>query len=631
MPKQSGQPSPLGVTLRNGGANVAVFSKHATKLFFCIFENEKEIRRIELTERQGDIHFAWIENIIAGTHYALRADGPWDPINGHRFDVSKLLVDPLATTLDGPFVYHDSLSMRGVDTQAWVPKCVTENDRPNVARPPYRKPNFVYELHVKAFSKLHPQVPEKKRGTIAALQEPAIIKHLKTLGVDTIELMPITAWIDERHLQPHGLSNAWGYNPIQFTALEPKLEPNGFNALRETIAVLHEHGFRIIMDVVLNHSGESDQFGPTLCFRGLDNCTYYARANGELINDTGCGNTLALNDPNVVELVITSLRHWVLKAGVDGFRFDLASVMARLPDGFHADAPLLKAIECDDVLSTCIMIAEPWDIGPGGYQLGNFPARWQEWNDKFRDDARRFWRGDQFSANNLATRIAGSADVFSKPSRGINFISAHDGFTLKDLTLYSEKHNLANGEDNRDGKNGEVTFLGGNVKALLATLFLSRGIPMLTAGDEFGRTQNGNNNAYAQDNNITWLDWTNQNHELVAHISKLFALRQSMDLFQSDRILSGKDRSGFVEASWFDENGEPIKWSNPNQRFLGLLFISNEKRVVVTANGSTQNYKLVLAAKNGSKWKRIYSSSQQDGCPAQSMCVFEEISKSPLR
>ncbi len=631
MPKKTGQPSPLGVTLGKDGANVAVFSKYATKIFICIFDAEKETRRIELTERSGDIHFAWVENISAGTRYGLRADGPWQPTQGHRFDVSKLLVDPLAATLDGPFVYDDRLSQRGVDTALCVPKCVVENLWSDVVRPSYRKPEFIYELPVKAFSKLHPQVPPKKRGTISALQEPVIIEHLKTLGVDTIELMPITAWIDERHLQPHKLTNAWGYNPIQFTALEAKIEPHGFNMLRESIATLHQHDFRVIMDVVLNHTGESDQFGPTLCFRGLDNCTYYAQANGELINDTGCGNTLALNNPNVVELVIASLRHWVLKAGVDGFRFDLASIMGRQPDGFHADAPLFKAIENDDVLSTCIMIAEPWDIGPGGYQLGNFPPRWQEWNDKFRDDIRRFWRGDQFSVNNLATRIAGSADIFSKPSRGINFIAAHDGFTMKDLTLYSEKNNLANGEDNRDGKNGEVTFIGGNVEALLATLFLSRGTPMLTAGDEFGRTQKGNNNAYAQDNAITWLNWKNRDQKLAAHISNLFALRQRLNLFQSDRILSGNEKLGFVEASWFDEHGEPIKWSNPNQRFLGLLFIGPEKRCVVAANGSTQLHQLALLAQKGYTWKRLYCSSSLDGCPAQSVSVFEEVTKLALR
>ena len=631
MPDKIGQPSPLGVTLGKGGANVAVFSKYATKIFVCIFDGEKETRRVELSERNGDIHFAWIENIAAGTRYGLRADGPWEPANGHRFDSSKLLIDPLAPTIDSPFIYDDRQSQKGIDTSACMPKCVVENPWPDVVRPSYRKPEFIYELQVKAFSQLHPQISASTRGTIAALQEPVIIEHLKTLGVDTIELMPITAWIDERHLQLSQLTNAWGYNPVQFTALEPQIEPHGFNTLRETIATLHQHDFRVVMDVVLNHSGEGDQVGPTLCFRGLDNCSYYAQAHGDLINDTGCGNTLALDNPNVVEMVIASLRHWVLKAGVDGFRFDLASVMGRQPDGFHPDAPLLKAIENDDVLSTCIMIAEPWDIGPGGYQLGNFPTRWQEWNDKFRDDVRRFWRGDQFSSNSLATRIAGSADVFSKPSRSINFIAAHDGFTMKDLTLYSEKNNLANGEDNRDGKNGEITFIGGNVEALLATLFLSRGTPMLTAGDEFGRSQKGNNNAYAQDNAVTWLDWKNRDQELFAHVSKLFALRQKLNLFQSDRILSGNEKLGIVEASWFDENGEPLKWSNPNQRFLGLLFIGPEKRIVVAANGATQMYKMALMAQKGYQWQRLYCSSPLEDCPAQSVSVFEEVAKPPLR
>jgi glycogen debranching enzyme len=606
----------LGVKLLNGGANVAVFSANATQIYFCIFENEIEIRRVLLNQRDGDIHFAFIENVKQGTCYGLRADGPWDIAQGHRFDVSKLLVDPFATTLDRPFTYNAALSQKGVDTASFMPKCIVESEYADVARPKYRKPDFIYELPVKAFTKLHPDVPKDKRGTIAALAEACIINHLKMIGVDTIELMPITAWIDERHLQPHGLQNAWGYNPVQFTALEPKLAPGGFDELRKTIKKLHQENFRIILDVVLNHSGESDQFGPTLCFRGLDNATYYSHTHGALNNDTGCGNTLNLNHPHLIALVIKSLRHWVLKAGVDGFRFDLGTVMGRMADGFHKDAPLLRAIETDDVLSTCIMIAEPWDIGPGGYQLGNFPDRWQEWNDRFRDDGRRFWRGDNFSANNLATRLAGSSDIFTKPSRSLNFISAHDGFTLGDLTHYSQKNNLANGEENRDGKNDEVTWLGGSAKTLLATLFLSRGTPMLTAGDEFGRSQKGNNNAYAQDNETTWLDWSGKDETLIAHVAELAALRKRLSIFHTDHILADKS-----EANWFDENGTDVNWSNPNQRFLGLLYNLGKKRLALIANGANGAYAFPM---RGKTWQKTYCSAIGPDCPAQSMSVFEE-------
>jgi glycogen debranching enzyme len=560
-----------------------LFSKHGTIFFVCIFDDATETK-IALTQRDGDVHFDFIAGIKVGTRYGFRVDGPFVPELGLRFDVSKLLVDPYAWSLDRAFEYSDELGQRGVDTAALVPKSVVEAPMPDASRPAYKKPEFIYELPVKAFTKLHPQVAEAKRGTMAALAEPAIIEHLKKIGVDTIELMPITAWIDERHLHKLGLSNAWGYNPVQFFAPDPRLAPGGLAEVRETIAALHKNGFRVILDVVLNHSGESDQFGPTLCMRGLDSATYYAHSRGELINDAGCGNTLNLNTPHVVEMVIAALRHWVLKAGVDGFRFDLATVMGRMPDGFHSDAPLIKAIENDPVLSTCIMIAEPWDIGPGGYQLGQFPTRWHEWNDKYRDDVRRFWRGDDYGANALATRITGSSDVFQKPSRSINFISAHDGFTLRDIVTYADKNNLNNGEENRDGKSHEVTWVGGDVKALLATLLLSRGIAMLTAGDEFGRTQLGNNNAYAQDNDVTWLDWANKDEALIDEVARLVKLRKSHCYFTSDEDIS--------EAQWFGEGGAVVDW----RKAQNSIFEIQIRDIKLSIN---RNTKTVIPAKAG--------------------------------
>jgi glycogen debranching enzyme len=568
-----------------------VFSKHGTDVFVCVFNGATETR-IKLTQRDGDVHFDFVAGLSVGAKYGFRVDGPFIPDLGLRFDVSKLLVDPYAWSLDCAFEYSDELGLRGVDTAAFVPKAIVEASLPDVVRPSYKKPEFIYELPVKAFTKLHTAVPEAKRGTVAALAEPVIIEHLKKIGVDTIELMPITAWIDERHLHKLGLRNAWGYNPVQFFAPDPRVSPGGLMEIRKTVAKLHKHGFRVILDVVLNHTGESDQFGPTLCMRGLDNAAYYAHSRGELINDAGCGNTLNLNTPHMLDMVIAALRHWVLKAGVDGFRFDLATVMGRMPDGFRQNAPLITAIETDPILSTCIMIAEPWDIGPGGYQLGQFPPRWHEWNDKFRDDVRRFWRGDDYAANVLATRITGSSDVFQKPSRSINFISAHDGFTMRDIVTYADKNNLNNGENNRDGKSHEVTWVGGDVKALIAALFLSRGIPMLTAGDEFGRTQSGNNNAYAQDNEVTWLDWANKDDELIDEVARLIGLRKSHPYFTSDDDIS--------DARWCGSDGLAMDWTKAQNgvvklthQNLAVTFDRDQQTGIAAPAVTTTNSKLI--------------------------------------
>jgi glycogen debranching enzyme len=595
-----------------------VLSKHGTKVFICIFDDKGEHRH-ELKGRDGDVHFRFIAGLKAGTRYGFRVEGPWAPELGLRFDESKLLVDPFAWSLDQPFSYHDDLSKRDVDTAAIVPKCIVEKELPDVPRLAYRKPEFIYELPVKAFTMLHPDVQKVKRGTVAALAEAAVIQHLQKLGVDTVELMPITAWIDERHLKPLGLHNAWGYNPVQFFAPDPRLAPGGMAEIRETVAALHKNNFRVILDIVLNHSGESDQLGPTLCLRGLDNALYYVHARGELINDTGCGNTLALNEPHVVEMVLAALRHWVLKAGIDGFRFDLATVMGRMAAGFNATAPLLQAIENDPVLSTCIMIAEPWDVGPGGYQLGSFPQRWHEWNDKYRDDVRKFWRGDDHSAKAFATRLAGSSDIFQKPSRSINFISAHDGFTLRDVVTYEGKNNFNNGEENRDGKSHEITWPGGDVRALLATLFLSRGTPMLTAGDEFGRTQLGNNNAYAQDNEITWLDWKDKDDVLIKHVANLMRLRHEISTLGEDEFLTD------ANATWFDRDGSTLNWTDQHQRFVGLLLTTGNQRIAIVVNGSSALEKMRIANLKKLKWQQLYSSARRENCPPNSVTLFHEV------
>ncbi len=379
--------------------------------------------------------------------------------------------------------------------------------------------------------------------------------------------------------------------------------------------------------MVLNHTGESDAAGPTLSFRGLDNTTYYRHIHGAPVNDTGCGNTVALDHPLVADYAVTALRHWVEATGIDGFRFDLATIMGRSTHathkgGFHADAPLIRAISADPVLSQSILIAEPWDVGPGGYQLGNFPARWLEWNDRFRDDIRRFWRGDGFSANNLATRMAGSSDVFAakSPAASINFIAAHDGFTLADLARYAHKENMANGEGNRDGKSGEITWPEGDVRALLATLFFARGTPMLTAGDELGRSQNGNNNAYAQDNETTWLDWEDADQTLISCVADLVALRLRHGLLREDQFLNGNG-----DAQWFGADGKTPDWTSPALRVLGLILTGKNERLAMVVNGSDEA--LALPLKGGGKaWKRLFCSGTGHGCPAQSVSLFAAIS-----
>ena len=624
MSEKLGLPSPLGVTLEREGANVAMFSRHGTGIQICLFDDagEMEVQRLDLPQRSGDIHFGFIKGLKQGTRYGLRVEGPWEPGLGHRFDSSKLLVDPYATEFDRPFTYDAALAQRGADTAAFMPKCIAQPVLPDVKQLPYRKPDFIYEIPVKAFTMLHPGVPPEKRGKISALSEPAVMAHLQRIGVDTVELMPIAAWIDERHLPPLGLRNAWGYNSVAFFAPDPRLAPGGLTEVRDTVSVLHAAGIRVVLDVVFNHTGESDAFGPTLSFRGFDNSVYYAHAGGTLINDTGCGNTLALNQSPMLQLVIAALRHWVLKTGVDGFRFDLATVMGRMAHGFSVKAPLLAAIEEDPLLAKCIMIAEPWDVGPGGYQLGHFPARWHEWNDRYRDDVRKFWRGDAHSANSMATRLVGSSDIFApdrKPSCSINFIAAHDGFTLRDATTYQTKNNYANGEDNRDGNSHEPTWVGGDVRAFLVTLFFSRGTVMLTAGDEFGRTQNGNNNAYAQDNATTWLDWATADKILVDFVAELAALRRENKIIRDDRFLDGGS-----DAIWLGDDGRPLDWSKPATRILGLVLESGENRIAIWINGQLTTVNPKLEPHKGCKWVQRFCSSAGNSPRHQAVSLYIE-------
>jgi glycogen operon protein len=528
-----------------GGTAFTVRAPHATRVWTCLFDGKRE-RRVAM-ERVGDEWRVFVPGVGEGARYGFRADG------AAPFDQAKLLVDPRATAIDRAFAYDPRLATFGVDTAMLVPRAIVAAPLPQLDLPPlFRAGGLIYEINVRGFTMRHPDVPASLRGTIAALAHPAVIAHLQRIGVDTVELMPIVAWIDERHLPPLGLRNAWGYNPVVPMALDPRLAPGGLAELRATVAALRAAGIGTILDLVLNHSGESDRQGPTLSLRGLDEASYAHAADGTLINDAGTGNVLDFAQPAVRTLALDTMRHFVTQAGVDGFRFDLATVMARGP-GFAPDAPIFAEIAGDPVLSRAVMIAEPWDVGPGGYRLGCFPSTWLEWNDRYRDDVRRFWRGDG-GVGALATRVAGSTDLFgTQRTRSVNFLAAHDGFTLRDTVTYAERRNHANGEDNRDGHHGEVAWANGSegVRELLATLFASRGTILLTAGDEFGRTQGGNNNAYAQDNETTWLDWHGRDRALEAFVASLAALRRAMPELADPTIRH--------DARWYTLDGDMMR------------------------------------------------------------------------
>ena len=610
---------------------VAVWSGAAERLWLCVFDAAGRETRLPMAREAGGVFAATVEGAGAGLHYGLRADGPWDPGAGLWFDPAKLLVDPHATALDRPFAWDARLAhaRRGApDTAALVPKAVVEASGPLRPAPPpaFRPGGLIYEVAVRPFTIRHPDVPPALRGTVAALAHPAIIAHLQRIGVDAVELMPIAAWIDERHLAALGLTNGWGYNPVVFMAPDPRICPGGMSELAATVAALREAGIGVILDVVFNHTGESDVQGPTLSLRGLDNRAYYRHdAEGRLVNDTGTGNTLACDHPAVRRLVLDSLRHFVGRAGVDGFRFDLAPILGRGPEGFDPDAPLLREIAADPLLADRVLIAEPWDVGPGGYQLGRFPAPWLEWNDRYRDRVRRYWRGDAHAAGDFATALAGSSDVFGgAATRTVNFVAAHDGFTLADLVAYRHKHNHANGEGNRDGHSENLSWDNGaegpvddpaivearrrDIRALLGTLFASRGTIMLTAGDEFGRSQGGNNNAYAQDNPITWLDWEGRDRGLEDHVAALAALRRATPALADPRLLTGAPGpDGLPDVAWLTPAGEAkgeAHWAADGAAFAMALARPGAGRIAVLVNRSRRAVAFRLPARPGWRWDR---------------------------
>jgi glycogen operon protein len=641
-----GSPEPLGLTLtEGGGANVAVYSETAEQIELCLFDasGAREISRLALPGRTGPVFHGFVPGLREGVLYGFRAHGPWRPGEGLRFDPKKLLLDPHALALNGPIKPHESFfASSPLDSAPFVPKAVAI--APPIATPKRRKipwsETIIYELHVRGFTRTLESLPEVVRGTFAGLAHPVAIAHLKLLGVTTLEIMPCAAWIDERHLQAAGLTNYWGYNPIAMMAPDPRLAPGGWRELRESVAALQAAGLEVLIDVVLNHSGESDKDGPTLCLRGLDNAVSYRldpADRARYIDDAGCGNILRLDHPATLRYAMDALRAWTLYGGVDGFRFDLATTLARRAEGFDPHAPLLAAIAQDPVLRDLKLIAEPWDIGPGGYQIGRFPAGWGEWNDNFRDAARKFWRGDSGMIGALATRLAGSADVFQNrkpPSRGVNFVTAHDGFTLADLVSYERKHNEANGEDNRDGtdanhswnNDAEGETADETIRAarrrdqrnLLTLLLLARGTPMLSMGAELGQTQHGNNNAYAQDNATAWLDWAKADARLVACARALIALRKSTPAFTQDRFLTGAPQeSGLADVEWRGADGEILRdgqWHESERHFLAGFFHADGSRAGVLFNAAREAAHFRLPqAREKFLWRRALDTQAEDG------------------
>jgi glycogen operon protein len=608
----------LGATLVADGVNFAVYSESASAIWVSIYnEQDEETDRFELDVHRDYIHAGLVAGLGAGTRYGLRADGEYNPDQGLFFDPQKLLVDPYAKRLDRVFVRSPRLRLdraEAVDTAPLVPKAIVVTPNDELILPRKKAPGLFYEMNVRGYTMRHPSVQGPLRGTVAALTTQRVIDHLKFIGVDTLQLMPTAAWIDEGHLPALGLTNAWGYNPVVYSAIDPRLAPRGPHELRNMTDLYRKNGISVILDVVYNHTGEGDADGPMLSLMGLDAKTYYrfVEVDGKqhLVNDTGTGNTLRCDHPATQRLVIDSLRYWVEEMGVSGFRFDLATVLGREP-GFNPNAEMLKKIKADPVLSQCILVAEPWDPGPGGYHLGQFGKEFKEHNDTYRDEIRGFWRGEDGKIGALAGKVAGSAEIFDsagrKPSNGVNMLAVHDGFTLRDLVSYSDKHNDANGEGNRDGHNHNQSWNCGvegetddaainaarkrDVRALLATLFLSRGTPLLQQGDEMFRTQQGNNNAYAQDNEITWLDWEAADGELVNFVAAVNGFRKAHSALTHDHFLTGQDKNGVRDVVWLHPDGREMNegdWRDSAASVLGMQLTNKDDQVLVWFNRRTE-------------------------------------------
>jgi len=618
-----GRPYPLGATWDGEGVNFAIFSAHASRVELCLFDSPtaaREAVRIVLPERTDDVWHGYIPGLRPGQLYGYRVHGPYLPKQGHRFNPYKLLIDPYARALCGELIWdkanygyrvdspYGDLTIGKRDSAPYVPRSVVIDPSFDWGddRPPDTPlaDSVIYELHVKGFTKLHPDVPEQLRGTYAGLASPAVIAYLKELGVTAVELLPVHAFITDQFLADRGLTNYWGYQPINYFSPEPRYastsDPQAqVNEFKAMVKALHAAGIEVIIDVVYNHTGEGNHLGPTLSFRGIDNVAYYRLVPDQpryYLDDTGTGNSLDLNHPRTLQLVLDSLRYWVTEMHVDGFRFDLARTLTRGPVGSEQTSPFLAMVRQDPILSRVKLIAEPWDVGFDGYWVGRFPPPWAEWNGRYRDTVRRFWKGDPGQAAEFASRFMGSMDLYQhngrRPYHSINFVTAHDGFTLRDLVSYNEKHNEANGEDNRDGDNHNNSWNCGvegptdnpEIRALrlrqmmnfIATLFLSQGTPMLLAGDERGRTQQGNNNAYCQDNPISWVDWRPEPEADLLHAftQRLIAFRRNHPVLRRRRFFTGHLGNAEYDVEWLSPDGQevgPELWQQPELRCIGVL------------------------------------------------------------
>jgi isoamylase len=629
-----GRPYPLGATWDGAGVNFALFSENATKVELCLFESpdaKKESERIALAEHTDQVWHGYFPEILPGQLYGYRVHGPYEPKHGHRFNPHKIILDPYAKSIgrdlkwaDELFAYKigdkkEDLSFDKRDNAACAPLAAVldpaftwgDDRRP---RTPWHK-TLIYEMHVKGFSKLHPDIPENLRGTYAGLASEPAIRHLLELGVTAVELLPIHHRADDRHLLEKGLSNYWGYNTLAYFAPElryaaPNTSLDAVQQFKTMVRALHAAGIEVILDVVYNHTAEGNQMGPSLSMRGADNAAYYrlVQDNRRYYMDfTGCGNTLNMQHPRVLQLIMDSLRYWVTEMHVDGFRFDLASALARELYDVDKLGAFFDIIHQDPIISQVKLIAEPWDLGEGGYQVGNFPVLWTEWNGKYRDDVRTFWKGDGRAVSELATRLSGSSDLYEesgrRPYASINFITAHDGFTLHDLVSYHEKRNEANGEGNRDGHDHNISWNCGvegptddpNICALreqqkrnfITTLMLSQGVPMICGGDEIGRTQQGNNNAYCQDNELTWHHWdlTDEQRGFKEFFTRLVNLWNQNPVFQRRKFFLGRAIRGaeIKDISWFDPSGDEMTdeaWSAGFVRCIGVRLAGDVLREV---------------------------------------------------
>ena len=619
---EPGSPETLGAHVVDGGVNFAVFAPAAERVQLCLFDSQgRESSRHELPGDTNGVRHGFVPTLGAGQQYGFRAAGRYEPVAGLRFNEQKLLLDPYAREIAGNFVWHDAvfdydrkreddtLVASELDSAPWVPRSVVTGPEGRAVSHCRRdaRETLIYELNVRGFSMRHPAIPEAQRGKVAALGNREVIAHLKALGVTTVELMPLHAFVDEEFLARRGLRNFWGYNPVAFFAAEARyLGSDGTAGLRAAIATLHDANIEVVLDVVFNHTAEGGRRGPTLGFRGLANADYYRLLpldRSEYINDTGCGNTVNTDSPVVRRLIVDCLRYWVTEIGVDGFRFDLATALGRTTNGFNGEHPLFAEIAREPALRGAKLIAEPWDVGPGGYRLGGFPGDWAEWNDQFRDMTRRFWRGDTGVTPDFARRLHGSAFIFEEGGRGpdasVNFVASHDGFTTADLVSFERKHNEANGEHNRDGhehnfsSNHGVEGATGDLAiqearrrhrlSLLATVLFAQGTPMLLAGDEFGHSQGGNNNAYAQDNETGWLDWGGlaRDPEFFAEVCALTALRRELPLLAQSQYRHGAlaMSTGLRDIEWHDAGGQTLDadaWDTV--RTFGLLLSRPDDR-----------------------------------------------------